>query len=288
MTCGYDLVVVGAGIVGATVGKAAGATGRSVLLLDAGRDFAGTAPSGGHLKPSWFGGLPKNQYQPAMDLLAETWGLSEEKFGLQDPIFGKVIKYATVFRVDTDVVAAHPRTFGEVTSVTTSPGRVTTVYRNENNTEVVVTSKSVVLAAGGWCNELLNCVPDLKVKQGVSFRLAAEIKEPIIRPWAPYKQIVVHQQTASTVWAGDGSALYPSNWTGERTAECLGRCLKPLGHVPVVETRVGYRPYCKTTGTDPCYLARPRPGLWVATGAGKSGTIAAGWAAVRILQQLPG
>src|SRR6266403_1777366 len=80
-----DVIVVGAGIIGATVSKALADQGRDVLTLDDGRPLSGTGPSGGHLKSSWFGGMEKEEWEPAMELLNETWGLIEEEFLLLDP-----------------------------------------------------------------------------------------------------------------------------------------------------------------------------------------------------------
>jgi glycine/D-amino acid oxidase-like deaminating enzyme len=78
-----DVIVVGAGIVGATVAKAFQAAGQDVLLIDSREPMAGTRPSGGHLKPSWLGGMKKAEYEPAMKLLDDIWGLEEAEFTIR-------------------------------------------------------------------------------------------------------------------------------------------------------------------------------------------------------------
>lgn len=268
-----DVIVIGCGIVGATVAKVLTKQGRNVLVLDDGRPMSGTAPSGGHLKPSWFGGMKKEQSEPAMELLSETWGMTEEEFTVL-PDGSKT----TVYRVDTDQVVKYPRMKTTVTGI-----KFLNNYPIVQFTEAEERTKLLIVAAGAWCGELL---PEISVqaRQGVSFRLKGKLQQPIIQQWAPYKQIVAHQQAADEIWVGDGSALLPANWTEERTRQCLGRCREALhlGSLQPTKTLIGWRPYCKTEA-DPCLLRKLFPRVWVATGAGKMGTIAAGWVAGRIL-----
>lgn len=267
-----DLIVVGAGIIGATVAKVFQSRGANVLLLDDRREMGGTSPSGGHLKPSWFGGLPKKDYEPALELLDQTWGLHKHEF----QVVGGVP--TTVYRVDTDLVLAHHKTNETVLGVT-----------HINNFPVVRTShreercRLLLIATGVWAGVL---VPSLNIvsKQGVGFRVKGTITAPLIHPWAPYKQVVAHQQTPTDVWVGDGSSLKPENWTSTRTEQCLARCREATGLTGKAESRFGYRPYCTPENpTDPCLLRKLGPRAWVATGSGKSGTIAAGWVSRRIL-----
>ncbi len=276
-----DAIVIGGGIIGATVANRLAVTcPNGVMLVDDLRLNSGTVPSGGHLKPSWFGGMPKTEYEPAMELLADAWGLEESRFRLRP-----TDRYEIVFRVDTDVVV-------RFTENLATRCTATAVKNLEGFPEVTLSdgrterTRLLLLATGAWAADLL---PDVKVvrKQGVSFRIKGAVAEPFIKPWAPYKQVVVHQQSPDELWAGDGTAVYPENWKDERTKKCRHRCLVAIGGGEVVRTDIGYRPYAKGQFlTDPCLLQRLGPRAWLATGAGKSGTIAAGWAAVRILREL--
>ena len=267
-----DVIVIGCGIIGATVGLVLRKQGRDVLILDDGRPMGGTAPSGGHLKPSWFSGMKKEAYEPAMQLLDDVWGLKTEEFVLRPTPLT-----TTVYRVDTDQVLQTERTVVSVTGLEHLQNYPLVKFDGgEERTRLLV------VAAGAWCGELLEGL-EVKAKQGVSFRFSGKLKQPFIQPWAPYKQIVTHQQTESTVWVGDGSAILPENWTEERTAACLVRCQKSLGlGFKKLTATTGLRPYCNS-GKDPCLLKQITSRVWVATGAGKSGTIGAGWAARRIL-----
>lgn len=268
-----DVVVVGCGILGATIAKAMRAQAREVVILDNRESMAGTLPSGGHLKPSWFSRMKRSEYEPAMELLSNLWGLREAEFTVR-PTGMKT----TVYRVDTDVVVKYPRTIGKVVEVShfdNYPRVVTadaTVYR----------CRLLVIAAGVWCSNLLPEIATIR-KQGVSFRLRGTLEQPFIKPWAPYKQVVAHQQADEEIWIGDGSAILPQNWTAERTEQCLRRCRKAVGELhPLRRTITGLRPYCQV-GSDPCLLRQLGRRAWVATGAAKLGTIAAGWAAKRLV-----
>lgn len=276
-----DVVVVGCGIVGATISLALRRKGLDVLTLDDGRSMAGTPASGGHLKPSWFRGMSKTDYEPAMALLDEVWGLKQEDFAVR-PLNAMV----TVYRVDTDLVTATPRTIA----------RVTQLEHLDNCPEIIwegggERARCMILATGVWVGELLGEAPAIVAKQGVSFRLRYRLDQPFIRPWAPYKQIVAHQQGPDEVWVGDGSALLTRSWSEERTGACASRCLGAVGapQDSLVKTIHGLRPYCPPeVSGDPCLLQKLGPRAWVVTGAGKLGTIAAGWAAGRVLRDLLG
>lgn len=276
-----DVVVIGAGIIGATVAQAMRKEGREVLLLDNETSHAGTRASGGHLKPSWFSGMKKEQYEPAMELLSDVWGMTEEPF---------LVKHTglstSVFRVDTDKVTKVEKELSAVHNIG-HWDNYPAVYHDINGT-TETRCRLLVIAAGVWCNELLLPQDQFKIdsKQGVSFRLQGKIKQAFINPWAPYKQIVAHQQSENEIWIGDGSAILSTNWTEERTAQCRERCLNQAPGCKVKRTIMGYRPYCRAANVgDPCYLKKIRPRVWVATGAGKSGTIAAGWVARQILDR---
>jgi glycine/D-amino acid oxidase-like deaminating enzyme len=276
-----DAVVVGAGVVGATVAAALRRRGVGVLLLDNGRPGAGTPPSGGHLHPGWFGGLPRAEVAAALALLDETWGLLPVPFRLLD---GRTVD---AHRVDTDAVLAGPRTRAEVTGLVGLDGFPVVRYRSAVGGPAEVRCRLLVVAAGVWTGALLPRVV-VTGRAGVSFRLRGTLSAPLIRSWAPYKQVTAHQQSPGEVWAGDGSALKPENWTPDRTAAALARCRAAVGDLPVAREVYGVRPYAAHPSAEPCLLLRSGPRVWVATGAGKMGTIAAGWVAGRVLRELPG
>ena len=271
--------MIGCGIVGATIARVFRAQGRKVLVLDDCRQMNGTAPSGGHCKPGWFAGMPKDQYEPAMELLAEVWDLLDETFVIRPGGLK-----TTVYRVDTEVVVREPRTKATVMEIVDlKASKPTIVYKQDGETKEVQGSL-VILATGHWVPELFRFIK-VTDKQGVSFRFNGQVT-PFIDTWAPYKQVVVHQQGPNEIWIGDGSAILAKNWS-DRTKQCLTRCRTKLGpkfkDAEPIRTITGIRPYCEKQGKDPCLLKKVGPSTWVATGSGKLGTVSAGWCAWRLL-----
>lgn len=282
-----DVIVIGAGIMGSTIAKALAKEGRAVLLLDNNQAMAGTRPSGGHIKPSWAGGMKTADYDSAMTLLESVWDVTQEEFAIK--VLGKPLVKTTIWRVDTDVVLTTPKVIAEVTSISLTDTNAPLVAYTEGPAKKEERCRLLVVAAGTWCNALLPEVfPDktLVAKQGVSFRFPGKV-EPFIQPWAPYKQTVAHQQGPDEIWIGDGSAIKPENWDDQLiTQRALSRCRAAL--VSQAQPRriiTGLRPYCSLAGPkDPCFLRKVGKATWVATGAGKLGTISAGWAADRIIR----
>jgi glycine/D-amino acid oxidase-like deaminating enzyme len=276
-----DVIVVGCGIVGSTIALALQQQKRDVLILDDKNELAGTPPSGGHAKPSWFSGMKKSEYEPALEMLSNTHGMSEESFVIK-PSAG--LACTTVFRVDTDKVRSRVAKIttiahvDELTELETKHPCVT--YNGEKER-----CRLLIIAAGIWCRDLLpQEFPNksLVAKQGVSFRFPGKLKKPFIKPWAPYKQIVAHQQGENEIWVGDGTAMYPENWPETRNQVCQSRCRAALGLKAMpIRSIVGLRPY---HAAKPCYVNKIGPSVWVATGAGKLGTVAGGYAAVEIVR----
>lgn len=266
-----DVVVIGCGIIGATVTQALRKAGQEVICIDSKKTDAGTPPSGGHLKPSWFGGMSKADSEASMKTLDDVWGLIEEKFWLWPRISN--VK-TTVYRVDTDVVVQTPSMLSEVKAID-----LTGSFPRIKHSSGEFLARNLIVAAGVWCRELLPDI-ELQCKRGVSFRFTGNVGKPTIKPWAPYKQIVSHQQNENEIWVGDGSALLDKNWTPTRTSECLDRCQTFLGPKhELVRHVTGLRPYSmhREDKSKPCLLRQVHKRCWVATGAGKMGTIAAGW-----------
>jgi glycine/D-amino acid oxidase-like deaminating enzyme len=294
-----DNIVIGGGVIGRTIALALAEQKSKVVIIDSNTANAGTKASGGHLKPSWFGSMPKTEYSKALELLDRLWGVHEDKFRIY-PTKMKTV----VYRVDTDKVLS-PINNNYVKLI---KGTVCRIYPKQHGTTVLYKShltktskelvcRNLIVATGVWVTELF---PELQFqsKAGVSFRVQnTKLIEPFISPWAPYKQVVAHQQSAQEVWIGDGSAILESNWTTERTNQCKARCLDSLRnkvtsstnvHNSVVKTQQGVRAYpvVKKDKSLPCLYQQPANNIWVVSGAGKNGTIAAGWAAGRLIHEI--
>lgn len=258
-----DVVVVGGRLFGQVIGAELRRRGREVTLVDADYDESGTYPSGQLLKPSWFAGLGAECYRPALALLERNYKLEELTFQVG------LTRATKVMRLPMEQLN-WPVETGEVTSVNCGMVEVRDLppYR----------PRLVVVAAGRWSGELVE-VPGLRGLKGVSFTWTGGAPfENLIRPWAPYKQVVAYR-SGEVAWAGDGTALLEKSWTDGRVDECLERCARrvPMTGVETVHCKIGVRPYVR--GAKPCYVREVERGVWVATGGAKNGVVAAAWAA---------
>lgn len=270
-----DAIVIGGGIIGATVTKALRDQGRSVTLFDDAQPMAATKASGGHMKPSWFPKELAAEQDQALQLLAETWSVKEEQFMVYPEE-----KIETLYRVDTEQVIQLEKVrerVGAIDSWNNYPSVTTTA-----GTEL--RCRLLVIAAGIWTTQLLSQRDqfDIKGRQGISYKFSGSIDMNFIIPWAPYKQVVAHQQSANEVWIGDGTAIKPENWNEQRSQQCYNRCANHVIGLEYRQSVMGIRPYAQVAEM-PCYFKQLFPRVYVVTGTGKSGTICAGWAARRIL-----
>ena len=271
-----DALVIGKGIFGVTIAKALEQSGRKVLVLDNHEPLAGSPPSGGHMKPSWFSGLGKYVYDPGLETLENLFGFTEEKYSIYPLPKGVSV---SVFRLDIDKALLFKHNRAEVTAIDlleTSTPQVTCIYQDK---EIKLRCRLLVVAAGVWCQQLLPSKfpkKSLVGKTGVSFRFAGQIS-PFIKPWAPYRQIVANNVTPDSIWVGDGTAILSKNWTEDRAVVCEARCKSALKITDKPIKKIeGIRPYC---AKQKFCVEKIGKAAWVATGAGKHGTVVAGYAA---------
>lgn len=283
----YDVIVVGAGIMGATISEAfKKVQSRDVLVIDDKRSMAGTPPSGGSVTPSKLTGLGDDLVNPVLDTLDSLWGLRKENFVVK-PSMG-LLKY-DVYQTDMGAILDVPKTLGKVTEVK-KRGKFPQVIYGDGEDMRTLMARKVVVCAGAFCDALFPEVfgNELTAKVGVSFRWHGKIKQAFAMQWRPYLKIFAHPIHIGNdkweTWGCDGSAIVYKNWTEDRIPDSRERVRKAIGtkEQPYV-TQVGLRPFFKDH--KPCYLDELDEGVWVATGAGKFGSIAAGWAANELLRR---
>lgn len=271
-----EAIVVGKGVIGAAVAKELRSKGLDVLVLDSNEKLAGSPPSGGHMKPSWFSSLGSNIYEPALAKLTELFGFTEEQYRLYPlPRACSV----SLFRLNIDSVLVCEYTKAEVTKIDLLETNAPQVTYETEGVEIVERCKLLVVAAGVWSAKLLpNTFPpkSLVGKQGVSFRFPGQVT-PFIKPWAPYKQIVAHNVDSRSLWIGDGTAILSKNWKESTVEVCRNRCAGSIAtKAQPFKVMQGIRPYYKAGKFQVAKIGRS---AWVATGAGKHGSIVAGYAA---------
>lgn len=275
-----DAIVVGSGLFGQVIRKHLISLGMQVHMMDADAPNPGSKPSASLMKPSWFRGMGARYTDPALELLDRHYGVHDLSFRV-GPARLSGVKWCDPWRItapgaERALVQSVGQGFVQVGGTSGLGWQHTKPRRHE--------AKLIIVAAGVWTSQLLP-VPGLEGKMGAACLFPhRQIDEPFISPWAPYKQLVAFNLNEH-VWVGDGSAIKPSNWTPKRRDKTVERCAQAVGldrsGMRVLE---GNRPYVPKQHLNgrPCYLEEREPGLWIATGGAKNGTIAAGWCAHEI------
>jgi hypothetical protein len=283
-----EIIVVGSGIMGATIGEAfRKMENRDVLIIDDRRELAGTPASGGSVTPAKLTGLTDELVKPVLVTLEKLWGLRKENFVLK-PTMG-LLKY-DVFQTDTRLVHNVDQMLGTVIGYKKS-GSYFKVQVKVGDDIVTQTCSVLIICTGAFGKELLPEVyPDntLTSKVGVSFRFDGKIKQAFAEAWTPYKKIFVHPILKENgdweTWGCDGNTIIQPNWNDGYVQAAKTRIMKAMkSDIQPYRTIVGLRPF-HSSGEKPCYLKEIEENVWVATGAGKFGCIAAGWAANELLK----
>lgn len=295
----YDVVIIGAGLFGQTIRKMAQGLGMSTLTIDDDRSMSGSKPAGCLIKPSWLASMSKPDQNLGMAALEKYWGVNQLEF--RAGMMGAT-KRVSVWQVPPDRILAMPPDLRAVVRGLTRFNDVNVQVQLEFGGGMAshvsaVSARHVVVATGMSAESLVQTSGylchfpkmELKGKAGASFRVPDRMMlENIIRPWAPYKQIVAYampEMPSPTIWVGDGSTVKPENLDANRLLDSERRCLGVVGLSawPQLSRRIGVRPYANTYG-KPCYFEQWGP-ITVVTGGAKNGTIAAAWAAAQLEEQ---
>lgn len=264
-----DVAIIGGGLFGSIIAQAL-AYNHGVTVYDDARAEAGSKPAACLMKPGWFSALGKKVYDPSLDLLSEIYGVREIRFKAGPTS-------VSVFWVPPAKIL--DRRAYTVNASIRGIKKTSTGFDLYNKTEVIGEARKVVVAAGIWTQLL---VPEIEQRSqaGMAFLWPEQrIEEPFIKVWAPYKQVVAFNR-GDGLWVGDGNAILRSNWTETHAKQSAARCKYGVGEP---KRLFGIRPYHKDR---PCLLREVRPGLWVASGGAKNGTLAAGWCASQLRKAL--
>ena len=270
-----DAVIVGGGLFGQIVAAALRDQGREVLIIDARKPEAGSAPAACIMKPSWYESMGKEIYTPGLTLLDKLYGLQSVMFQIWSKKTLHKVRKEKVHWIPPHLILEHFAMNEIVTKV--EPGWVGT--RSGHCIEAPL----IIVAAGIWTEKLL---PQYKQQgqKGVAFLWPSTIvKTPFIYNYAPYKQFLLFNR-GDGAWAGDGTAIKQENWTEKRENDAYDRVTKytELASNRLYRKLIGVRPYSKEH--KPCIIEEVTPGIWVASGGAKNGTVAAGYAAHVILE----
>lgn len=280
-----DVAVIGGGIFGRVITGFLRREGATVSMVDDARPHSGSAAAGCVIKPSWISALSRADLDAGLLLLDDLYGVHDVRFRLWP-----APTHADAFRVDPASILeswSGPGDWrGRATAIDDNPGDAAVVSGITRDRPFLIEARHVVVAAGVWTGELC---PWVKVdgRWGWSFR-GPPAAEPVIRAWAPYKQVVALNLSDGRSWSGDGSALIESSATSARLEAARTRCMSALGvsEPTALVSTLGVRPYTNLrNGGAPCHVSR-RERVIAVTGGAKNGTIAAAWAARRVLEEI--
>lgn len=265
-----DLLVVGAGLFGSVIGRYAQRLGLKVRWVDSADPRSASKASAGLFKPEWLTAMSKERMGQAMLVLQSLAQLDHVE--LETPVKKLVLQCIPPSRL----LVKDPKlvTHGVANLVASSDtGGQVHLLGGE-----VLEAKYVVVAAGVGVNDIVGTKVNVTAKAGVAFTWKRTPKDVNrFDVWAPYKQTMVFERDPGVMWGGDGTALKPESLTEQRAGESALRVGKlaqwnKLGVVP--QRMVGYRPFVE--GHKGGLLLQVQPNVWVATGGGKIGTVAAG------------
>lgn len=266
-----DVAVIGAGLFGSVVAQAFRQEGCKVATFDNKLPGAGSPPAACLMRPSWFSSLGKEVYRPALDTLDKLYGVKQIPFKVS-------IGSIDVHWCDPAQILVPPDHVGDAR-----------LRGDKGSKKYVVTTggqdfpaKLIVVAAGQWTQRLVPVEGGLVGQAGVAFLWPKKhVEQPFIQVWAPYRQITAFNR-GDGAWCGDSNAIRAERWSEENRRASQERCVKATGFRTEPQQLFGVRPY---SGMKPCYLKEAFPGVWVATGGAKNGTLAAGWCASELLKR---
>lgn len=273
--------IVGGGIFGSVIARWLRLHGAYVLVFDEGRVNSGSAPAACLMKPSWASSMNSTEYIQARADLNHSYGV--QKVVLQAPM-GVSMEFDWV---PPKSILIGPDFKGKVTSV--RPGEIDAVVESPGTGAATWKFDHVIVATGHWAKEL---VPGLKARVygrgGWAITRKGQLETPFVRPWAPYRQLIGFNRGPDEIWVGDGTALKPESMTIDARDKSFKRMQESLPYIDPTEDQqiiAGIRPYFDGPKA-PALIEHVAPGLLVATGGAKNGTLGAAWAARKIAEEL--
>lgn len=257
--------IVGGGLFGSMIATNLLNLGYSVTIFDCNKEYAGSKPAACLMKPSWMASL---DYKPILKFLESSYDLKTLKFSIAKlPV--------DVFWVNPKSILSTEADYVKEQVVEVGNGFV----RTDNKTYKGL----VVVAAGVWCNELLQGIPETRALMGSAIigKKDQAFDKNVILPYAPYRQAVWFNRGA-TPWFGDGTAIIEKNFTQDHVDKTIKRAKDLANFSGKVIT--GKRPYMK--GYNNGFFQKLGDKLYVSTGGAKNGTIIAAYNTIQLQNSL--
>lgn len=277
-----DALVIGAGLFGQLIARGLRDKGLDVHVIHAAKQYAGSTPAACIMNAKW-SPLPQTEFALCLSWLAKRYDVKAEAFEYR--YRGKATRSMHVFRVEPAEILQSAEYF-PVRAIERCPfdSRAWQAV-GQGVVGPTILAKAVIVAAGAWSQQLLFNRHDLGLseRRGVAWLSESTDGLSFIQPWAPFKQIVGFRRSDG-YWLGDGLAKW--HLTDSDLLFSQKRCLAAAGLYSApddLKQIVGIRPYTKE---KPCLCKELEPGLWVATGGAKNGTILGARCAMQIAEAL--
>lgn len=264
-----NVAIIGAGVTGSVIARVLQNAGHKVAVIDDARDHRATPASAGIIHPNWVGAFSKTEVDNGLVLLHELYGLR-----------------VVTFPDNTVARQLSPRQYlwphGKIVPFKVSRLNGMDIELSDGR---VMHPTYTIICTGCWANELAGYkIPPVRTTAGTAFLYAhTNIAGPILKTWAPYKQIMVFNRDEDTIWAGDGTSILPKNYTEERKQASLERIRNAVGFTPTSSV-TGWRP--AVVGQKGGVCDKIASNTWVVTGGSKNGTIFAAIAANRLIKEI--
>lgn len=275
----HNVVVVGNGLFGSIAATYARAEGHQVTVVSDDREYSASKASGCVLAPSWLNSMEKSHIHTSMEVLGSLYKVLPVEFFSN--VFNKGFKAS---RIDPKDILVKPDVRGNVHHV----GNGYVNVRDSTGADRKLQGK-VLLATGIWTPELFGGMPKMKGLWGASLRIRAQLEEPRIHVYAPYRQAIAFNISKTDVWMGDGTALIEKTWKAEAEQRKTATMYRAHELFDLPDTimayraTVGVRPYVE--GHKAGYFEKIQPNVWVSTGGAKNGTVLAAWQAHRFVKE---
>lgn len=264
-----NVAIIGAGVTGSVIARVLERAGHKVAVIDDARPNRATPASAGIIHPKWIDAFKKDEVRDGLLLLDRLYGLNTINF--PDGSCASQLSPAQYLWPEEKVI------YKKVT-------RLNGAYVILEDDRVMKADYAII-CTGCWANELAgDKIHPIRATAGTAFLYdGMKIEKPVLKTWAPYKQLMAFNRDRGTIWAGDGTSILPKNYTLEREQASFER----------IKAAVGFTPTRRVTGWRPMVVGQ-KSGVcekigtftWVVTGGSKNGTIFAAIAALRLVKEI--
>lgn len=289
----YDLIVVGAGLVGSFVKTYFKSKGWSVLLLDSNHPMAGSKCSLGIYKEGWIGGF-KEEAEQSIQILEQFIKIKSIEYNNLDiDDFPK----ESMSWVDREDILIHKFVETEVLKIENKA-----VFFNSpfDDGKVIEKSakKAVLVAGGSFTVDILTIsgytnVPMMDIYWGGNIDLDIKVDGNRYLTWAPYKQSVLMKMNGSFRFSDGTMVKNPKGHDDERLYKVTQRMkqhaadilyISNLEQSHIVRINEGYRPYLVDSKLPQVF--QHDKNLFSATGGRKNTSVLCGYIADQVFKQL--